>query len=261
MRYLRLYLHFLRFSFSKAFEFRVDFYFRIVMDCFFYLVQFLFFNIIYLHTPILAGWSIEQMQIFIASYIFVDALHMTVFANNCWWLPIYINRGDLDYYLTKPVSSLFFLSLREFAANSFINLLIASGLLGYILFNYPGDLGAGKVFVFLLLLLIGTFLYFLVHLIFLLAVFWTQSPRGFGDVYFSISHTMERPDKLFKGIFRILFVYILPFSVMASYPARYLLEDNGFQIISTILTMTLVFFVIVLSIWKVGLKNYSSASS
>ncbi len=27
-RYLRLYLHFLRFSFSRAFEFRVDFWFR-----------------------------------------------------------------------------------------------------------------------------------------------------------------------------------------------------------------------------------------
>lgn len=261
MRYLKLYLHFLSFSFSKAFEFRVDFYFRIVMDCFFYLVQFLFFNIIYLHTPILADWSIEQMQIFIASYIFIDALHMTVFANNCWWLPIYINRGDLDYYLTKPVSSLFFLSFREFAANSFVNLLIATSLLGYILYQYPGDLGVIKVCVFILLLLIGTVLYFLVHLIFLLAVFWTQSPRGFGDVFFSISHTMERPDKLFKGIVRLIFVYILPFSLMASYPARYLLEDNGFQFIATIITMTIVFYFIVLSIWKVGLRNYSSASS
>ena len=31
-RYLRLYLHFLRFSFSKAIEFRVDFFFRVLMD-------------------------------------------------------------------------------------------------------------------------------------------------------------------------------------------------------------------------------------
>lgn len=261
MRYLRLYLHFLRFSFSKAFEFRVDFYFRIIMDCCFYLVQFLFFNIIYLHTPLLAGWNMDQMQIFIASYIFIDALHMTVFANNCWWLPIYINRGDLDYYLTKPVSSLFFLSFREFAANSFINLLIATALLATILFQYPEPLGAIKISVFIMLLFIGTILYFLVHLIFLLAVFWTQSPRGFGDVYFSIAHTMERPDKLFKGFFRILFVYILPFSVMASYPARFLLEDNSLHIILTIISITLVFFVIVTRIWKIGLKNYSSASS
>ena len=261
MRYIRLYLYFLRFSFSKALEFRVDFYFRVIMDCFFYAVQFLFFNIIYLHTPLLAGWTMEEMRIFIATYIFIDALHMTVFANNCWWLPIYINRGDLDYYLTKPVSSLFFLSLREFAANSFINLLIASGLLGYILMDYPAELSPIKLCIYFFMVLLGTFLYYLVHLIFLLAVFWTQSPRGFGDVYFSISHTMERPDKLFKGIFRILFVYVLPFSLMASYPARYLLEKNSTHLLWTVIIVTITFFLIVLGIWRRGLRNYSSASS
>ena len=43
-----------------------------------------------------------------------DAIHMTVFSNNMWWFPIFINRGDLDYYLIRPVSSLFFLSLRDY---------------------------------------------------------------------------------------------------------------------------------------------------
>jgi ABC-2 type transport system permease protein len=201
------------------------------------------------------------MRIFIASYIFIDALHMTVFANNCWWLPIYINRGDLDYYLTKPVSTLFFLSLREFAANSFLNLIIASSVLGYIISQYPVTFGAGKVFVFICLLVIGCLLYFFVHLIFLLSVFWTQSPRGFGDVFFAISHTMERPDQLFKGVFRFIFLFILPFSLMASYPAKYLLEDNTNYIIVTLLSVTIAFFFITQYVWRKGLKVYSSASS
>jgi len=261
MRYLRLYLHFLRFSFSKALEFRVDFYFRVVMDIMFYIIQFLFFDIIYLHTPILAGWSIDEMRIFVASYIFIDALHMTVFANNCWWLPIYINRGDLDYYLTKPVSTLFFLSLREFAANSFLNLIIASSVLYYVISSYPQELSNMKIFVFILLLLLGCLLYFFVHLIFLLSVFWTQSPRGFGDVFFAISHTMERPDKLFSGVIRVIFLFILPFSLMVSYPAKYLLDDAGNSVIITMLVVTSAFFFITQLIWRKGLNNYSSASS
>lgn len=261
MRYLRLYAHFLRFSFSKAMEFRVDFYFRVVMDICFYIVQFLFFDIIYLHTPLLAGWGVEEMRIFIASYIFIDALHMTVFANNCWWLPIYINRGDLDYYLTKPVSTLFFLSLREFAANSFLNLIIASSVLGYIIHSYPGDFTISKIVIFILLLILGSVLYFFVHLLFLLSVFWTQSPRGFGDVFFAISHTMERPDRLFTGVFRFIFLFILPFSLMASYPAKFLLEDGTNYVIYTLLSVTIGFFFITQYVWRKGLKVYSSASS
>lgn len=261
MRYLKLYAHFLRFSFSKAMEFRVDFFFRVVMDIIFYAVQFAFFHIIYLHTPILAGWDMEQMRVFIVSYIFIDALHMTVFSTNCWWLPIYINRGDLDYYLTKPVSTLFFLSLKDFAANSFLNLIIAAGLLWWALSSYPGELSSLKIGVYLLLLLNGTFLYFLVNLLFLLAVFWTQSPRGFGDLFFSVSHIMERPDRIYRGIARKAFVYLLPFALMASYPARFLLEENQWGLLWTVFGVTLAFFLLIQVVWRLGLRSYSSASS
>ena len=128
-RYLSLYLHFLRFSFSRAMEFRLNFFFRVVMDIVYYAVNLAFFSIIYQHTSLLGGWTLDQVYVFVCGFLFVDALHMTVFANNHWWLPLFINRGDLDYYLVRPVSSLWFLSLRDFAANSFLNLVIAGGLL------------------------------------------------------------------------------------------------------------------------------------
>jgi ABC-2 type transport system permease protein len=261
MRYLRLYLHFVKFSFSKAMQFRVDFFFRVLMDVVFYLIQFVFFSVIYLHTDILAGWNIEQMKIFISGYIFIDALNMTVFSNNTWWLPQHINQGDLDYYLTKPVSSLFFLSFKEFAANSFLNLIIASALVYWSISTYSGDLSSIKIFIYILLLINGTLLYFFSHFLFLMSSFWTQSPRGFADVFYSVSHTMERPDRIFKGTARFLFTYILPFSVMASYPARFLLESFSVEILITMLGMTLVLFSILLLVWKKGLSVYSSASS
>jgi ABC-2 type transport system permease protein len=128
-RYLRLYLYFLRFSFSKAFEFRVDFWFRVVMDAFYYAVNIGFYRVLYVHTDLLAGWDERQVMVFVGSYLVVDGLNMTVFANNLWWLPINVNKGNLDYYLVRPVSPFFFLTLREFAANSFVNLLLALGVL------------------------------------------------------------------------------------------------------------------------------------
>jgi len=261
MRYMRLYIYFLQFSFSKAFNFRVDFFFRIFMDIIFYTIQFLFFKVLYLHTNTLAGWNIEQMSLFIAAYIFVDALNMTIFSTNCWWLPIYINRGDLDYYLTKPVSTLFFLSFKEFAANSFVNLLIATGLLVTMLTQYSVELSAWKIFIFIILLINGAAIYYLTHLLFLLSVFWTGSPRGFGDLFFSAAPIVERPDKIFKGSIRFVFLYIMPFSLMASYPARYLMEENANSIIITIICITTALFSVVQIVWRRGLRVYSSASS
>ncbi len=261
MRYLRLYLHFVRFSFSKAMEFRIDFFFRVVMDLFFYVTQFLFFNIIYLHTPLLAGWNLEQMSLFIASFIFIDALHMTIFATNAWWFPIAINRGNLDYYLTKPVSSFFFISLKEFAANSMINLILASGLLTYFLCNYSGGLDPGRLSLYFIFLLNGTVLYFMVHIIFLMTVFWTQSPQGFADVFYAAEKVFQRPDKIFTGYVRRFFVYVLPFSIMASYPVRILFEKNISTLVLEILVPSCFIYLVVFFVWKKGLRNYSSASS
>src|SRR5690606_31745219 len=102
--------YFIRFSFSKALEFRVEFYLRIIMDIVYYAVNIAFFKTLFLHTPTLGGWNEKEVTIFVACYILVDALNMTFFANNAWQIPGLINKGDLDYYLLRPVSPLFFLS-------------------------------------------------------------------------------------------------------------------------------------------------------
>jgi ABC-2 type transport system permease protein len=260
-RYIILYLYFLRFSFSRAMEFRVDFSFRIFMDVIFYITQFMFFNIIYLHTPILGGWNHDQIMLFVGAFIFVDAFNMTFFANNAWWFPNYINRGDLDYYLTKPVSSFFFIGFREIAANSFVNFLIATGLLTYLLSTTVISLEPYKVIIFILLLLNGGALYYATHLIFLMIVFWTQSPRGFGDLFYTAEKIMQRPDGIFKGYVRRFFLHILPFSLMASYPTRYLISDNSNNILGEILLSSFIIYLLVFVMWKSGLRNYSSASS
>ncbi|HEX4926103.1 MAG TPA: ABC-2 family transporter protein, partial [Bdellovibrionales bacterium] len=101
MRYARLYAYFLRFSFSRSMEFRLDFTFRIIMDLLYYVVQIVFYKVIFLNTPGLAGWNEGQIMIFVSGYLIVDALNMTLFSNNLWWLPTYVNRGDLDYYLVR----------------------------------------------------------------------------------------------------------------------------------------------------------------
>lgn len=261
IRYFRLYLYFIRFSFSKAMEFRVDFSFRIFMDMFFYTTQFLLFNIIYLHTPALGGWTQEQVTLFIGSFIFVDAFNMTFFATNAWWFPIYVNRGELDYYLTKPVSAFYFMGFKEIAANSFINLVLASSILSYILITTPLVLDPFKLFIYFICLINGAMLYYIIQLLFLMTTFWSGSPRGFGDLFFSAEKVMHRPDGIFTGYIRRLFLHILPFSMMASYPVRYLIspESNGL-ILEIVLSSLFIYFVFFVA-WKRGLRDYSSASS
>lgn len=261
MRYLRLYMHFLEFSFSKALQFKLDFFFRIIMDIIYYAVNIYLFKVLYLHTNLIGGWSQEQMMIFIGTYIVVDAVGMTVFSNNMWWLPQYINRGELDYYLIRPVSPLFFLSLREFASNSFINLVIAVLFLIYSVVTYSQPIGILALFPYLLLLINGISIYYCLMMLMVIPVFWTHSARGFTDLFYTLGVAMERPHKIFRGWLRIFFTMILPFGLIASMPAQYLIEGLSWQNLVHLTLVTVALWTLTLFVWKKGLRNYSSASS
>lgn len=260
-RYLRLYASFVRFSFSKALAFRMDFYFRIVMDLIYYGVSLAFFKVVYLHTDALGGWSEPETMVFVALFLVVDALQMTILTNNIWALPQMINDGGLDYYLTRPVSSLFFLSLREFAVSSLVNLLFAAGILAWALHNHPPVLTLGNALLLPLLLAVGTLLHYLISMIFLIPTFWTHSGRGFSTAYHIVNRFSERPDALFRGALRLVLTTVLPLSLVASVPARLLLEPFDPWLFLHLMVVAAALFAAVVGLWRLGLRNYSSASS
>ncbi|MDJ0522620.1 MAG: ABC-2 family transporter protein [Planctomycetota bacterium] len=260
-RYARLYVYFLRFSFSRAMEFRVDFFFRIFMDALFYAVTLAFFWVMYRHSPFMGGWNFDQALVFAAAVFLNDALHMTLFSNNLWWFPIFVNKGDLDYYLVRPVSSLFFLSLRDFAANSFVNLLLAFAIVVWSLLRYPEPLGADRIALFAVLLLLGLFVGYLLNFIFLVPVFWMHNASGLRETYFGLSQLSSRPDGIFTGWVRRLLTSILPFALIVSFPTRALFEAEIGWIVLQLVGIAVGLFAVLMLLWRLGLRAYASASS
>ncbi len=260
-RYVRLYLHFLRFSFAKALQFRLDFFFRVVMDGLWYAVNLAFFGILFQHTGVLGGWDFDQVLVFAGAVFFADALHMTVFANNMWWLPFAVNKGELDYYLVRPVSSLFFLSLREFAANSFLNLLLAIGILVWALTRYPHPLTAGSVTLYVAFLLLGVFINYVLNMLFLIPVFWLHTAHGLREIYFAFDRFSGRPHGIFRGLALRMLTSILPFALIASYPTQGLFDAFPRGLVIHMLLVAAVLFAVMVWFWRRGLKAYASASS
>jgi ABC-2 type transport system permease protein len=261
MRYLRLYANFLRFSFSRAMEFRLDFFFRIVMDLLYYVINIGFYKVVFLHTDLIGGWNDGQMMVFVGCFLLFDAVNMTVLANNLWLLPEMINKGDLDYYMVRPVSSLFFTSLRDFAANSFVNLLMAAAFLGWAIWHLGAAVNPANVLFLVLMLGLGLILRYCLRMLTIIPVFWIHSGRGLEMVFFNLSRFVERPDRIYTGVMRVVLTSLLPFGIMVSYPARLFLEPFRWQTFAHLTLMTLVFAFITGFLWSKGLRAYSSASS
>lgn len=261
LRYGRLYLAFLRFAFSRAMEFRFDFFFRIVMDVVFYAVQLAFFAVIYRHTALLGGWTLDQTLVFACGYMFCDAFYMTVFSAGLWNLPFRINNGELDYYLLRPCSPLFILALREFAANSFLNLVIASGLVWWALARYPDPLGAGAIATFLFMQLVGAVLFGAFALCFLIPSFWTQGNYGLRSLNIELVRYGEKPHGIYPSWLRRTLLTVVPVAMLSSYPAWVLFEGPTAGRVLFMLAVLAGVGTFMLWFWKRGLASYGSASS
>ena len=261
LRYARLYLHFLRFSFTKAMQFRLDFFFRVVMDCAFYATNIAFFRVVHRHTDQIAGWNVEDTYVFVCSYLWLDAAHMTVFSNNMWWFPHFVNKGELDYYLVRPASPLFFVTLREFAANSLLNLIIATALVLHAMTTHPQSFSVLESLGFFLLLAFGVLLNATLHLLVLLPVFWAQSGESFRQLYYSLGLFAERPHRVYPNWLQRVLTTILPFALVASYPTSLLLDGFDERVFAQLLGVSFAFFVLLGVLWRRALRAYASASS
>lgn len=231
------------------------------MDLVFYATNILFFKIIYLHTPTLGGLTQEQAMIFVGSYLVSSAIDMTILSNNMWWLPIFVKKGDLDYYLTRPVSSRFFLSFRDIAANSFINFLFAFAILIWAFWNYQGEIVPLNFFIYVIFIFLGLYVLYNIRLLFIIPVFWIHSSRGFDEIYFGLKHTMERPHQIYTGLFSSFITSLIPFALVISFPVHFLFHVPDFEQIIHILLVTAFLTILVHFFWSKALKNYSSASS
>jgi len=261
LRYLRMYFALVRFSVSRALEFRFDFFFRFFMDLVYYGVTIGFFKVLYLHTPSLGGWREDQVLVFLAIALIIDGLYMTIFARNIWQIPALINKGELDYHIVRPTFSLFFPLFKSFELASLMNVFVGFIFFLYAINNYQGDLTFAGLLLALLLGLIGLVIYICLGLFAVIPIFWTHSNFGFHMLFEALSNISERPEVIFRGISHFVLVTVLPFLVVTSFPARALFgEIDLVHILHAVLVLLLIIAVTGF-VWSRGIRVYSSASS
>lgn len=261
MRYLRLYLYFMQFAFARMVSFRLDFVTRVVMDTCFYAANFGIFKVLFIHSDKLGRWNEGQVMVFMGVYFVIDAINMIFMSTGMWNFPKIVNKGELDYYLLRPVSTLFFISFREINLASGLNLLMALGILGWAIFQRSGPLSGQMIGLLFLGIFFGSFFLWIFQVLVSIPVFWTHSIEGSRGLFYNALILSERPDSVYSGWTRKVLITIVPYSLIASFPARLFLDPNWIDPLIHLLVVGTVFSVAVRVLWRMGLKAYSSASS
>lgn len=259
-KYLSIYRAFFRASFVADLEYRLNFVVLVIGEFIWYSTQLILFEVLYRHTDIIGDWNVHQMRVFVFLVLFVDSIYMILWDPNFSIFTDNVRKGTLDLLLMKPVNSMFMLSSQRLSISHIPCFFITFGGLIWALNQLP-EFNWLKLFWLILLVPAGLSVIFCgrfalnsTSIIFTRADFLQY-------VWYSLFRLGLRPDAIYSGLLRIILIFILPFAMVASIPARILLEPTQAWMLLWAMVLPFICFYLLKRYWNFCLRYYSSASS
>ncbi|WP_374075948.1 ABC transporter permease [Bdellovibrio bacteriovorus] len=259
-KYFYLYLALFRTSFIADLEYRVNFLTRIASDIFWYIAQILTFEVLFRHTPKIGDWNLEQMRVFLGVMFVVDGIYMIVLSENLDQFSEKVRKGDLDLLLAKPVNSQFMLSLQKASTAMIGNLMLGTGWFIYSLVQLPNFEWLRLLWLLILIPCGLIALYAMRFVMASTAVIFARS-ENLQFIWYQIYRLGMRPDSIYVPWFKWFILTALPVGVIASVPARALLEPPQLALFVWVVALAGLLIYLSNKFWKFALKFYSSASS
>jgi len=223
---------------------------------------FFFFQAIFLQVDRIGHWSFDGVLLLFATFHIVDFLMSVTFHRNLSFsLPRKVQTGDLDMRMILPGNLLFFLSFEDLDLMDFFSFIPTLGFLGYVLYRLDFSFSYIQVITYVLLLISALVFLFAMVLIIGTISFWTTQSYGMARIFDDLLKIGRYPLDIFQGFWKIAFIYLLPLVVIAPIPSQILLGVLSFKFILYSFCVAGLSLVVALNFWKVGIRNYSSAST
>jgi ABC-2 type transport system permease protein len=261
-RNLRFVLLLIQLKFSHMMVFRLSFFGTFIADGTLFLVQLAAFNVLYGQVERLGDWSRGQMLIFVGTFSMINGLNMLLYFFGVIGIPGKIHSGDLDHYITKPVSPLLRLTFEEVNPGSAPLLLLSGGIIAYGVSVEGVTLTAPLLLAYGALVALMTLLWYDLELILRTLSFFVLSAGALEQLEGSLMElNFKIPGVLYKGVLKALFYFILPYGILATVPTQALTGGLTPPGLAQALGVVGVFTAFALWFWRFGLRRYKSASS
>lgn len=261
-RYLGIYSMLWRNSLVREMTFKTNFVLWIFVELLWFVLQFSFISVMYLHTENIAGWSKWQVVFLIGTSHFIQQIFQAFFLVNCSHVSELVRTGKLDFLLLLPVNTRWMVSVRQLDLGAFVNAATAIGLMVYAGVQLHLAPSVGQILGFLVLCAAGILIHY--SLMFLLAAvsFWTVQAQGIVWAYYNLFNVARLPDSAFRGWFRVVFTFAIPMLLVSNVPAKLVVERLTSPLeMLLLLAMSGLCFAVSEVGWRLSLRRYTSASS
>ncbi len=242
--------------------FRLDFFGPFFVDGSLFLIQLVAFGAVYANVDQIGGWRIGEMILYIGTFSLINAVSMTICFFGLNGIPGKVQSGELDLYLTKPVSPLFRLTFENISPGSIPLVLMSICIIAYGAGHLQVEVTGRAVGAYLFWVALMEILHYEMEVIIRsvsLYIISTARMEQLEDA--GITLCMKLPGIAFYGVYKVIFYLLLPYGIMATLPVQSLIGEMDLGLAIYGILVALLFSFLTGVIWKKGLRRYHSASS
>lgn len=241
--------------------FRFDFFAPFFVDGSMFLIQLLAFGAVYTNVDTIGNWGRGEMIIYIGTFSLLNALNMTVYFFGVNSIPYKVRSGELDLYLSKPVSPLFRLTFENISPGSVPLIIMSICIVAYGIHVSDGGPTAAAMVAYVFWVAVMTILYYEMEVIIRSVSLYVVSMARMEQIEACINLCMKLPGIAYYGVYKVIFYLVLPYGIMATFPVQSMIGEMNLQRAVYGIGIVGIFSAITAAVWKQGLKHYNSTGS
>ena len=242
--------------------FRLDFFAPFFIDGSLFLIQIMAFGVVYSNVETIGSWGRGEMIMYIGTFSLLNAVSMTICFFGVNGIPGKVRSGELDLYLSKPISPLFRLTFESISPGSVPLILMSICIIAYGAGRSDIRITVTKTLSYMFWIVIMAILYYEMEVIIRSVSLYIVSMARMGQIEEAgLDLCMKLPGIAFYGGYKVIFYLILPYGIMATLPVQSMIGEMDLPLALYGTGIVMLFTVITCMVWKQGLRHYDSASS
>lgn len=241
-------------------EFRANFIAKLLQNATWIIFYLLIVLVIFGQTKEVAGWNRERVFVLISTISLITAVHSAFFFS-CFELPEQVRRGTLDFVITKPVDSMFWVSVRRFNITSLGTIIASLIMLGVGLSQGGQTPGPDSWLAYVLLCICSLVMVYSLGMILMTSAIYFVRVDNLWVLAETCLETARYPVDIYQTRIPQLLTLYIPLGLLASVPARTLFEGPNWLYVGAAAFWAVVFTLAARWFWLFSLGRYTSSSS
>jgi ABC-2 type transport system permease protein len=259
-RYWRIYRTFFVSSFARELEFRANFVAKVGQNIIWLGFFILILLVVYGKTNSVAGWSRGDAFVLAATCFFMNAVFQALFLS-LNEIPEQVRKGTLDFVLTKPIDTQFWVSTRKFNFDQVGTLFAGLVMIGYGAFTAHIHPDFVQWLAYAVLVFASTAIFYSFNLMLMTTGIWLVRVDNLWVLGDTVMQVARYPLDIYGSGLRAMLTFVIPLAFLATIPARQLKDNFDPQMFALGIGWAVAFLFISRWFWNFALRHYGSASS